>query len=249
MMGLIEGKVAIVTGGVRGIGAATSLLFGRHGAKVCINYNKSIADAKKMGEQFTANQWDHLLMQGSVTDKVFIRDMVAAVKEKWGRVDIVVNNAGIVRDKSLLFMSDEDWDTVLDTDLKSAFYLSKEVISTMIAQRSGRIINISSLTALTGREGQTNYGAAKAGLIGFTKSLAREVAQYNILVNAIAAGLIDTRMTKKLKKEILDKIIEFIPLQRMGTPEEIAAITLFLASDLSSYMTGTVLNATGGQYM
>jgi 3-oxoacyl-[acyl-carrier protein] reductase len=246
---LIEGRVAIITGGARGIGAAISNLFGQNGAKVCINYNASIADAKKIGEQFTINRWDHLLMQGSVTDKEFIREMVTAVKEKWGRIDIVVNNAGIVRDKNLLFMSDDDWDTVVNTDLKSAFYLCKEVISTMIAQRCGRIINISSLTALMGREGQANYGAAKAGLIGFTKSLAREVANYNILVNAIAAGLIDTRMTKKMKKELREKLVELIPLQRIGTPEEIAAVALFLASDLSSYMTGTVLNVTGGQYM
>jgi 3-oxoacyl-[acyl-carrier protein] reductase len=246
---LIEGRVAIVTGGSRGIGAAISRVFGRNGAKVCINYNTSVADAKKIGDQFSANHWDHLLMQGSVTDKEFIRDMVTAVMEKWGRIDIVVNNAGITRDKNLLFMSDDDWDAVMDIDLKSAFYLSKEVISTMIAQRSGRIINISSLTALMGRDGQSNYGAAKAGLIGFTKSLAREVAQYDILVNAIAAGLIDTRMTKKLKKELLEKLIELIPLQRIGAPEEIANAALFLASDLSSYITGTVLNVTGGQYM
>jgi len=175
--------------------------------------------------------------------------MVSEVKRKWKRIDTLVNNAGIIRDRPLLLMPEKDWDDVLNTNLKSMYYTSKAVLSTMIAQRWGRIINISSLTAIAGRETQTNYGAAKAGVIGFTKSLAREIGQYSILVNAIVAGLIDTQMTKKLPREIMAQLKPLIPLGRLGRPEEVADVVLFLSSDLCSYITGAVLNVSGGEYM
>lgn len=192
---------------------------------------------------------DYLIIKGSVADRTFVKEMVDETKKKWKRIDILVNNAGIIKDRPILLMPEKDWDDVLNVNLKSMYYTGKDVLSTMIAQKWGRIINISSLTAIAGRESQTNYGAAKAGVIGFTKCLAREVAPYSVLVNCIVAGLIDTQMTKKLPRDILAQLKGLIPLGRLGEPEEVANVVLFLSSDLCSYMTGAVLNVSGGEYM
>ena len=248
-MKLLEGKVAIVTGGMRGIGKAISETFLKNGAKVLINFNKSKIESIKLKKEWDEKGYDFLFFQGSVTEEDNAREIVLQAYEKWGQIDILVNNAGITRDQVLMFLTEEEWDSVIDVNLNSVFALTKEVYKIMQRQKSGRIINISSLTALMGRDGQTNYGASKSGLIGFTKALAREGAEHNILVNAIAAGLIDTRMTKKMPGEIHDFLLKLIPLGRIGMPEEISNVVLYLASGLSTYTTGNVVNVTGGQYM
>ncbi|MEM4523138.1 MAG: 3-oxoacyl-ACP reductase family protein [Nitrososphaeria archaeon] len=246
---LLQNKVAIVTGASRGIGRAIVLKFASEGAIVAFNYSSDDKSANELVEELKTQNCEFSVFKGSVDDSMFVKSVVEEVKKKYQRIDILVNNAGIIRDKPLLMMSEKDWDDVLNVNLKGTFYFTKSVISTMMAQRSGSIVNISSLTAVFGREAQCNYGAAKAGLIGFTKCLARELGQFNIRVNAIVCGLIDTRMTKQLPPEIKNKLIGLIPLKRMGQPEEVANVVLFLASEMSSYMTGAVINLTGGQYM
>jgi len=246
---LLHNKVAIVTGASRGIGRAIVLKLCSEGAKVAFNYSsdeRSVAETIKLLEE---QKYEYLVFKGSVTDINFVKSMVEEVKKKWQAIDILVNNAGIIKDKPLLMMSENDWDEVISVNLKGTFYFTKNVISTMIAQKNGTIVNISSLSGVFGREAQTNYGAAKAGLLGFTKCLAREVGRYNIRVNAVVVGLIDTRMTKQLPREIKENLINLIPLGRIGQPEEVANTVLFLVSDLSSYITGAIINLTGGQYM
>ena len=245
----IQGKIAIVTGSSRGIGRAIALALGKSGAKLVLTYSKNDKDMDETKSIMASYGIEYLVFKGSVENRLFSKQVVSDVKAKWGGVDILVNNAGIIKDRPLMLMSEQDWDQVIDVNLKGAFNFSKEVLSSMMSRNAGRIINISSLTAIAGREAQTNYGAAKAGLIGFTKSLAREAGYKNILVNAIVAGLIDTQMIKKVPRELVKKLEEFIPLRRIGKPEEVANVVLFLASDLSSYMTGAVLNISGGEYM
>jgi 3-oxoacyl-[acyl-carrier protein] reductase len=246
---LLQNKVAIVTGASRGIGRAIVLKLCNEGAKVAFNYSsdeKSVAETIKLLEE---QKCEYLVFKGSVTDVNFVKSMVDEVKKKWQTIDILVNNAGIIKDKPLLMMSEDDWDEVISVNLKGAFYFTKYCISSMIAQKNGAIVNISSLSGVFGREAQTNYGAAKAGLLGFTKCLAREVGKYNVRVNAVMVGLIDTRMTKQLPRDIKEELIKLIPLGRIGQPEEVANTVLFLVSSLSSYITGAVINLTGGQYM
>lgn len=246
---MLKDKVAIVTGSSRGIGKAIALKFSAMGAKVVLNHTKSEKEISIVSRQLTEMGADFLIFKGSVADRAFVREMVREVKAKWDRIDILVNNAGITKDGSFLLMSEKDWDDVLAVCLKGTVYLTKEILSTMMAQNDGRIINISSLTAIAGREGQTNYGAAKAGVLGFTRSLARETGRFGVRVNAIVAGMVDTRMTKKLPEEKINQIISSIPLGRIAKTEEIANVALFLASDLSSYVTGVALNVSGGEYM
>lgn len=246
---MLKGQIAIVTGASRGIGKAIVLKFAEQGAKVAFNYSSDDKAANQLIEELTKMGAEHLVFKGSVTDKKFVASMIDEIKKKWGGVDILVNNAGIIKDKPLLMLAEEDWDNVLNVHLKGAYFFSKAVISSMMAKKKGSIINISSLSGIFGREYQTNYGAAKAGLLGFTKCLAREVGNYNIRVNAITVGFINTSMTKQLPKDIIAKMTDLIPLKRTGEPEEVANTVLFLASDLSSYMTGATLNLTGGQYM
>lgn len=246
---MLRDKVAIVTGSSRGIGKAIALKYAEMGAKVVLNHRKSDKEIEDVECKLKEIGASYLIFKGSVTDREFVKDMIKEVKIQWKHIDILVNNAGIIKDCPLLLMSEKSWNDVIDVNLKGTFYLCKETISTMMAQKDGRIVNISSLTAIAGREGQTNYGAAKAGVLGFTRSLAREVGKYGIRVNAIVAGLVDTQMTKKIPKEIINQIIPMIPLGRFANPEEIANVALFLASDMSSYMTGAVLNVSGGEYM
>jgi len=186
---------------------------------------------------------------GNVADVAYVNDMVGDALARFGAIDILVNNAGIIKDKPLAFLSEGDWNDVLGVNLGGAFHCSKAVIKSMMKRNWGRIVNISSITALSGRPGQTNYGAAKAGLIGFTKSLAREVAPYNILVNTAVVGLIDTRMTQKISRDTLDELAQMVPLKRTGRPEEVANACLFLGSEMSSYITGTEINVSGGAYI
>ena len=235
---LLTGKICIVTGASRGIGAAIAARFRAEGAKV---YTLSRGAPQPAIE-------DHWLAC-DVADEASIEAAVATVLEREGRIDILVNNAGITRDGLLMRMKTQDWDDVLDTNLKSAFLLSRSVLRTMLKQREGCILNVSSVVGISGNGGQTNYSASKAGLIGFTKSLAREVASRNLRVNAIAPGFIETSMTGKIPEEFKQKLMDSIPLGRVGGVEEAANAALFLCSPLASYITGVVLQVDGGMGM
>lgn len=245
----LENRVAIITGSSRGIGRAIALTFANHGCRVVLNHTQDGKDIDQTCEQLEAIHADYRVFRGSVADSKFVEEMAKAVVNEWGQIDVLVNNAGINRDKPAMLLSEGDWDDVINTNLKGVFLCSKAVIKPMIKRHSGRIINISSLTAVAGREGQSNYGAAKAGVIGLTKSMARELGPYNILVNALVVGLIDTLMTKKLPRNIQADLKKIIPLGRIGEPQEVANTCLFLASDFSSYITGSTINCSGGGYM
>jgi 3-oxoacyl-[acyl-carrier protein] reductase len=238
---MFKDKVAIVTGGSRGIGRAIVRALARDGAKVAFTYaqNKALADEVADGETI-------LGFQADVTSFDQAKELVKQVKERFGRVDMLVNNAGITRDKLLALMSEKDWDDVIDTNLKGAFNLSKHVIGVMVRQKSGSILNITSISGLVGLPGQANYSASKAGMIGFTKALAKEVAKINIRVNALALGFVETDMTGALNEEYRTKIIGSIPLGRIASPEEMAEVALFILSPTASYMTGQVVQVDGG---
>jgi 3-oxoacyl-[acyl-carrier protein] reductase len=238
---MLSGKVAIVTGGSRGIGRAIVRALAREGAKVAFTYiqNKAAADEIANGGTIVAFQAD-------VANFDQAKDLVKQVKEKFGRIDILINNAGITRDKLLLMMSEKDWDDVLDTNLKGAFNLTKPVVGVMLRQRSGTILNITSISGIVGMGGQVNYSSSKAGMIGFTKALAKEIAKANITVNALALGFVETDMTGVLNAEYKTKALEQIPLGRFGKPEEMAEVALFMLSSHASYITGQVLQVDGG---
>lgn len=240
------GKTAVVTGGTRGIGRAICLELGRQGCDIAINYAHSreqaeslVASLQTMGRKASAYAVD-------VADYAAVEAMIVGVKKEFGHIDCLVNNAGITRDKLLLAMSEDDWDKVIDTNLKGIFNVSKLVVGAMIRARSGAILNITSISGLVGMPGQTNYAASKAGVIGFTKALAKEVASRNITVNALALGLIATDMTESLPNEYKEKMLQAIPLGRFGTPEEIGRIAAFLLSDAARYITGQVIQVDGG---
>ena len=238
---MFSGKVAIVTGGSRGIGRAIVKALARDGAKVAFTYaqNKAAADEVANGETIIG-------IQADVTNFDQARDLVKQVKEKFGRIDILVNNAGITRDKLLLMMSEKDWDDVIDTNLKGAFNLTKPVVGVMLRQKTGTILNITSISGIIGMGGQVNYSSSKAGMIGFTKALAKEMAKANITVNALALGFVETDMTGGLNPEFRTKALEQIPLGRFGKPEEMAEVALFMLSAKAGYMTGQVVQVDGG---
>ncbi len=235
---LLKGKIAVVTGASRGIGAAIAARFAAEGASV-------YAFSRSAPEAGANLSW----IACDVADETSVEAAVGAVLAKEGRIDILVNNAGITKDGLLMRMKTEDWDAVLDTNLKSAFLLSRAALRPMLKQREGCILNVSSVVGIIGNGGQTNYSASKAGLIGFTKSLAREVASRNLRVNALAPGFIETSMTDKIPEDFKAKLKESIPLGRVGTAEEAANAALFLCSPLSSYLTGVVLQVDGGMGM
>ena len=238
---LLKDQICIVTGASRGIGAAITSLFRSEGAKVYTLSRSTPANPNSGPDLF----W----IPCDVSDETSVETAISRVLAAEGRVDILVNNAGITRDGLLMRMKSEDWDAVLSTNLKSAFFLSRAVIRTMLKQRSGSILNVSSVVGISGNGGQTNYSASKAGLIGLTKSLAREVASRGIRVNAIAPGFIETAMTGKIPEEFKLKLKESIPLGRVGDPVEAAKAALFLCSPLASYITGVVLRVDGGMGM
>ncbi len=243
---MFKDKVVLVTGGSRGIGKAVSLLFAKEGAKVLINFkgNKEAAERTMMEAKELGGE--AYLYQADVSKEDEVENMFKDILTKFGRLDIVINNAGITRDNLLLRMKIEDWDEVLAVNLRSVFLCTRAAAKIMIKQRSGRIINISSIVGERGNIGQANYSSAKAGIIGFTKSVARELAGRGITVNAIAPGFIETEMTQSVSQELKDAYLKQIPLQRFGKPEEVAYVVKFLASDEASYITGIVINVDGG---
>ncbi len=245
---MLSGKVAFITGASRGIGKAISVKFAQNNANLVLVATK-IENLKEVENEIKNYNIEYLLLAGNVADEDIVKEFVKKTIDKFGKIDILVNNAGITRDNLILRMKTEDWDSVLNVNLKSAFLLSKAFARYFIKQKSGKIINISSVVGLMGNPGQANYSSSKAGLIGLTKSLAKELGSRNIQVNAIAPGFIQTEMTKDLEGKVINEMKEAIPLNRLGSPEDIANACLFLASSMSDYVTGTVLNVSGGLYM
>lgn len=245
-MKLLENKTALITGGSRGIGEAIVLKFVEHGANVAFTYLSSDEKAKALEEKVKAMGVKAKAYKSDAADFAAAEALTADVVKEFGTIDICVNNAGISRDNLLLRVSPEQWDEVMHANLKSVFNLTKQVIRTMMKARSGSIINMSSIVGVKGNAGQSSYAASKAGIIGFTKSIAQELGSRNVRCNAIAPGFIETDMTHYLKEGEASQWFEKIPLQRFGKPEEIADVALFLASDMSAYVTGQVLSACGG---
>ncbi len=245
----LENRVALVTGAGRGIGRAIALEFSRRGAAVVINYNKSAQAAEAVAAQIKAGGGKADIFQADVSQFGQAQDLVKFTVETFGDLHILVNNAGITRDTLMLMMTEDDWDTVLAANLKSTFNCSKAAVKHMIRKRYGRVINIASVAGQMGNPGQTNYSASKAGQIGFTKSLAREVAARNITVNALAPGFIDTEILDAMSPETLEASLKMVPLARKGQPEEVAFAAAFLASDQAAYITGQVLGVDGGMAM
>lgn len=245
-MALLQDRVAIVTGGSRGIGRAIVLEFASQGANVAFNYLTSKNAAEEVKKEIESKKRRALVFHSDVKNLEAMKKLVEEVKEKLGRLDIIVNNAGILKDKALMLMEEEDWEDVIATNLTGAFNLVRAAIVTFMKQKSGNIINITSVAGITGAPRQVNYSASKAGLIGLTKALAKEVGPYNIRVNAIAPGYIDTDMLKELKEDYRGDLVNKIPLKRFGSSEEIAKIVAFLASDNAGYITGQTIVADGG---
>jgi 3-oxoacyl-[acyl-carrier protein] reductase len=245
----LEGKVAIITGGSRGIGRATALLLAARGAKIVINYNQHAEEADTAVEEIKAKGGTALAIQANISVSAEAQRLIDETVKQLGRLDILVNNAGITRDTLLMRMSETDWDAVIDTSLKGAYLCTKAALRPMLKAKGGRIINISSVSGQAGSGGQANYSAAKAGLIGFTKAIAREVGSRGITVNAVAPGFIETDMTSGLAAEFKQKALAQIPMERYGKPEEVAEAIAFLASDAASYITGQTLAVDGGMVM
>jgi 3-oxoacyl-[acyl-carrier protein] reductase len=245
-MKMLEGKVALVTGSSRGIGRAIAIELARQGCQVVVNYHSSPAAAQEVVALIESAGGVARALGGDVSIAAEAEQLVRATLVAFGTLDILVNNAGIARDKLLLRMTEEDWDVVLDTNLKGAFHCVKAAQPTFLRKHSGRIINISSVVGLSGNAGQANYAAAKAGLIGLTKTLAKELGSRNITANAIAPGFIETDMTAKLGAALVEQARAHIPLGRLGRPEDVAAAVAFLASDAAAYITGQVLCVDGG---
>ncbi|EOD00561.1 3-oxoacyl-[acyl-carrier-protein] reductase [Caldisalinibacter kiritimatiensis] len=242
----LKGKVALITGGSRGIGKAIAIKLASLGADIIINYVSSEQRAKDVVKEIESVGRKGLAVKADVSKMEEAKNLIDAAIKEFGKIDILVNNAGITKDNLLMRMSEEEWDAVLNINLKGTFNVTKSIIRKMIKQKNGSIINISSVVGLTGNAGQCNYSASKAGIVGFTKSLAKEVGKKNIRVNAIAPGFIQTDMTDKLPDKIKEEYIKNIPLNKLGEPDDIANMVAFLASDLSKYITGQVLTVDGG---
>ena len=245
-MKLLEGKTAIITGGSRGIGKGIALVFAQHGANVAFTFSSSIESANSLEKELSNYGTKVKSYQSNAADHKESQDLVENVLSDFGSIDVLVNNAGITKDNLLMRMGEEDFDKVIEVNLKSVFNMTKAVQRTMLKQRKGSIINMSSVVGVKGNAGQSNYAASKAGIIGFSKSVALELGSRNIRSNVIAPGFIETEMTAKLDEKTVDVWRNAIPLKRGGSPEDIANACVFLASDLSAYVTGQTLNVDGG---
>lgn len=244
----LAGKVALITGAAQGIGKAVALLLARNGADIVAS-DVNLERAEETAKEIEAIGRRAMAIRVDVANLVNVEQMVEAILEQFGQIDILINNAGITRDKLILRMTEEDWDAVLNVNLKGTFNCTKAVIRHMSKQKSGKIVNIASVVGEMGNAGQANYSASKAGVIGFTKTIAREFAQRGINVNAIAPGYIETPMTQALPEKVKEELKRMIPMERLGRPEDVAEAALFLVSEASSYITGQVLNVNGGIYM
>jgi 3-oxoacyl-[acyl-carrier protein] reductase len=239
-------QVVLVTGGSRGIGRATALLFGEAGARVAITYKSRQAEADSLVEQLSHAGREAMAIQADFSDSAAPGLAVEAVVKQWGRLDVLVNNAGLTRDTLVMRMSEGDWDIVIQTNLKAAFLASKAALRPMLKQRYGRIVNVSSLAGVSGNAGQANYSASKAGLIGLTKAMAKEVGSRNITVNAVAPGFITTELTNSLPADLLERARQAAAIPRIGLPDDVAPAIVFLASRAAGYITGQVLGIDGG---
>lgn len=248
-MGLLDNRTALVTGGTRGIGRGIALRLASEGANVVINYISDDQAAATLKEEANARGYCIHCVKAAVTDAGQVEKCVQYTVDTFGSIDILVNNAGIKNDSLLMTMTEESWDRVIDVNLKGVFLFTKQVIRTMISQRRGKIINMTSLSGISGMAGQANYSASKGGVVAFTKTMAQELGRYGILVNAIAPGFIETDMLDNVPEKVLEQAKKNIPLKRLGQISEVADATLFLASDMSSYISGHILNVNGGQYM
>jgi len=244
-----EGKAALVTGASRGIGRAIALRLAAEGADVLVNYNANAEAANQVADAIKALGRSVRLVQADVGKPADVDRLVQSALEHFKRIDVLVNNAGITRDTLLMRMSEDDWDDVLDTNLKSAFLVTKAALRPMLRQRSGRIVNITSISGVIGNAGHANYSASKAGLIGLTRSIAREVASRSITCNAVAAGVIDTEIWQGVPDAAIETLLQMIPAGHKGTPEDVAEAVAFFASDAAAYITGQVLNVDGGMVM
>ena len=244
----LEGKVALITGGARGIGKEIATLFAKEGANIAI-CDVNMEEAEKTAKEIHDLGRESLAFKVDVTDSIHVHDMVDKILDKFNKIDILINNAGITKDNLLLRMSEEEWDKVIAVNLKGTFVCTKLVSKVMIKQRYGRIVNLASIIGIMGNAGQANYAASKAGIIGLTKSAAKELASRNICVNAIAPGFIKTDMTAKLPEDVQKKILSVIPLSRFGEAKDVADLALFLSSESSLYITGQVIQVDGGMVM
>ena len=242
-------KCALITGATRGIGKQIAITLAKQGYNIALNYRKLNEELENTKKEIEKIGVQILAVKGDVANFEDCENFVKQVIERFGQIDVLVNNAGITKDMLLMRMKKEDFEQVIDTNLVGTFNVTKNVVPYMMKARSGRIINISSVVGISGNAGQTNYSASKAGIIGFTKSLAKEIASRNILVNAVAPGFIETNMTDVLKDDVKQEIAKNIPLKRMGTAQDVANVVKFLASDDSSYITGQVINVDGGMLM
>lgn len=245
----LKGKTAVVTGSGRGLGKAIALKLASMGANIVLNDIEASDAIDATAEEFRSSGYNVAVTKGDVRKEEDIKEMIRIAVETFGSIDILVNNAGITRDKPLAMMSEEDWDAVLDINLKGAFLCTKAVSKVMIKQRNGKIINIASVAGVMGNPGQANYSASKAGLIGLTKSTAKELAARNITCNAVAPGLIESKMTEVLPDKVKESYLNSIPLKRFGTPDDVAKVVGFLASGESDYVTGQVIHIDGGLVM
>lgn len=248
-MSSLKDKVAVITGGSRGIGRAICLRLAKSGASVVINFTKDSEKAQNVADEIKESGGAGLIFQADVSDIQQAGNLIEFAIQKFGKIDILVNNAGITSDNLLIRMKEEEWDKVISTNLKGVFNCTQPAIKYMIKQRNGVVINISSVIGVTGNAGQSNYAASKAGVIGFTKSVAREVASRGIRLNVVAPGFIETDMTESLSTEFKDSIIEKIPLKKFGEADSVAALVEFLASEEADYITGQVINIDGGMVM
>lgn len=242
----LQDRVALVTGASRGIGRAIALALGRAGATVVVNFRSRAEEAEKVASEIKTSGGKARVWKADVADRVEAPKMVDGVAAEFGRLDVLVNNAGVLKDGPLMMMSDAQWDEVVRPALDGAFLCSRAALRPMIERRSGVILNVSSVSWRVGVPGQTNYATAKAGLVGFTRALAAEVARFNIRVNAIAPGLVETEMSEQVPEKIRKKILEVVPMGRAGTVEEVAAAAMFLIGDGAGYITGKVLDVDGG---